>query len=279
MGPVRRFVHHVVAAFACAILVSGCSSAPASTSTPPSTSPTSTSPTSTSPPATSDPHQHDWSIVALGDSVPHGTSCGCTPYPELSATSLTEPGTREVTAMNDAVGGFTTADVLTQLRSDDDVISQVSMASVVEIEVGANDVAYSGSCGTSVACYQPRIRSTQQNLDEIVARVRDLTAGRPVLLVLLDYWSVWLGGQYAEAKGPAYVDAADGVTDQVNNVIKTTASNTGAAYVDLRAAFKGPNYTYDETRYLASDGDHPNAAGHQQIAAAVVDVVTQTLHL
>jgi lysophospholipase L1-like esterase len=267
-------VHHVVAAFACAILVSGCSSAPAATGTPPSTGPR-----STSPPSTSDPHQHDWSIVALGDSVPHGTSCGCTPYPELSATSLTEPVSREVTATNDAVGGFTTADVLTQLRSDDDVISQVSKANVVEIEVGANDVAYSGSCGTSAACYQPRIRSTQQNLAEIVARVRDLTAGRPVLLVLLDYWSVWLGGQYAEAEGPAYVDAADGVTDQVNSVIKTTAANTGAAYVDLRAAFKGPNYAYDETRYLASDGDHPNAAGHEQIAAAVVDVVTQTLHL
>src|SRR4249920_841866 len=103
MGPGRRFVHHVVAAFACAILVSGCSSAPAATSTPPSTGPTSTSPPS---PSTSDPHQHDWSIVALGDSVPHGTSCGCTPYPELSATSLTEQATREVTATNDAVGGF-----------------------------------------------------------------------------------------------------------------------------------------------------------------------------
>jgi hypothetical protein len=113
--------------------------------------------------------------------------------------------------------------VLTQLRSDDDVIAQVSKADVVEIEVGANDVAYSGSCGTSVACYQPRIRSMQQNLDEIVARVRSLTAGRPVLLVLLDYWSVWLGGQYAEAQGPAYVDAAEEVTDQVNDVIKTTA--------------------------------------------------------
>ena len=279
MASGRRFVHHVVAAFACAILVSGCSTAPAATSTPSSTSPPSTSPTSTSTPSAGDSHQHDWSIVALGDSVPHGTSCGCTPYPELSATSLTEPATREVTATNEAVGGFTTADVLTQLRSDDDVISQVSKADVVEIEVGANDVAYSGSCGTSIACYQPRIRSTQQNLDEIVARVRDLTTGHPVLLVLLDYWSVWLGGQYAESKGPAYVDAADEVTDQVNNVIKTTAANTGAAYVDLRAAFKGPNYAYDETRYLASDGDHPNAAGHEQIATAVVDVVTRTLHL
>jgi lysophospholipase L1-like esterase len=121
------------------------------------------------------------------------------------------------------------------------------------------------------------VRSTQQNLDEIV-QSSGPDGGTSSPAGSADYW-VRLGGQYAEDKGPAYVDAAEEVTDQVNNVIKTTASNTGAAYVDLRAAFKGPNYAYDETRYLASDGDHPNAAGHQQIAAAVVDVVTRTLHL
>jgi len=90
----------------------------------------------------------------------------------------------------------------------------VRKADVVEIEVGANDVAYSGSCGTAVACYQPMIPAMHQNLAEIVARVRELTEGHPVLLVLVDYWSVWLGGQYAEARGPAYVDAAEAVTDQ-----------------------------------------------------------------
>jgi len=29
-----------------------------------------------------------------------------------------------------------------------------------------------------------------------------------------------------------------------------TASRSHSSYVDLRAAFKGPNYTYDETHYL-----------------------------
>jgi lysophospholipase L1-like esterase len=120
--------------------------------------------------------------------------------------------------------------------------------------------------------------SIEDNLTEIVARVRELTPGRQVLVILLDYWSVWLGGQYAEAKGPAYVSAADEITDQVTTVIKGTAAQTGSAYVDLRAAFKGPHYADDETRYLASDGDHPNAAGHEQIAAAVVDVLTDDLH-
>ena len=97
-------------------------------------------------------------------------------------------------------------------------------------------------------------------------------------MVHLDYWSVWLGGQYAEAQGPAYVDAAITVTDRLNAAIKQTAVDFGSAYVDLRAAFKGPDYAYDETQFLASDGDHPNAAGHRQIADAAVSVITDTLH-
>lgn len=251
-------VLHAFVALTCAIFVIGCETSP--------------------PPASSMP-RGGWSLVALGDSVPYGSNCGCTPYPQLSASSLTVPATREVTATDDAVAGFTTEDVLMQLRSDPDVVSDVRKAYVVEIEVGANDVAYSGSCGTTIACYQPMIPAIEHNLAAIIARVRELTAGHRVLLVLLDYWSVWLGGQYAEAQGSAYVNAADTVTDQVNTVIKATAAESGSAYVDLRAAFKGPDYEFDETHYLSNDGDHPNAAGHEQIAAAVVDVVTQTLHV
>jgi lysophospholipase L1-like esterase len=196
----------------------------------------------------------------------------------LTASYLTASDRREVKATNDAVGGFTSADVLRQLRSDSDVVSDVANADVVEIEIGANDVAYSGSCGTSVACYQPMVSSTERNLDQIVARVHQLTAGRPIQLILLDYWSVWLGGRYADAEGPVYVGAVTSVTNQVNTVIKRTAVDTDSDYVDLRAIFKGPDYDSDETRYLASDGDHPNAAGDQKIAAAVVDLVRQRLH-
>jgi acyl-CoA thioesterase I len=219
------------------------------------------------------------SFVALGDSVPAGSNCRCVPYPELSASSLTTPAiSRNATVANDAVGGYTSADVLTQLSSDPDVVSDVAEADVVEIEVGANDVAYSDSCGTSVACYQPLIPPVERNLARIIARIREVTQGRPVLVVLLDYWNVWLGGRYAQAQGQTYSDAAATVTDQLSSVVKQTAADTGSSYVDLRAAFKGPDYTDDETPYLASDGDHPNAAGHRLIAAAVADMITQTLH-
>jgi lysophospholipase L1-like esterase len=227
--------------------------------------------------SSSGPHVSS-SIVALGDSVPRGTNCDCTPYPPLSAQGLTT-SSRTVTATNDSVAGYTTTNVLKQLDSDQAVIDHVRKADVVEIEIGANDVAYSKSCGTSVECYAPKVPTIEKNLAAIVGRVHELTSGHERLVVLLDYWSVWLGGKYAAAHGPAYVGAAEEMTDRVDEVIKSTATKTHSAYVDLRAAFKGPDYAYDETHYLSSDGDHPNAAGHEKIAAATEAVVEKALHI
>jgi len=89
---------------------------------------------------------------------------------------------------------------------------------------------------------------------------------------------VWLGGKYAQAKGNEYVAAAEEMTDRVNKVIKSVAARSRSTYVDLRAAFKGPNYAYDETQYLSNDGDHPNAAGHKRIATAATAVIEKALH-
>lgn len=222
---------------------------------------------------------HTLSIVALGDSVPRGTNCDCTPYPPLSADGLTASTGHTVKATNDSVAGATTSSVLQQLESDEPVISHVRGADVVEIEIGANDVAYSKSCGATVDCYAPGVATVEKNLAAIVTRVRDLTSGHKALVVLLDYWSVWLGGKYATAKGEGYVDAAARVTDEVDNVIKSTAGRSGSAYVDLRAAFKGPDYAYDESHYLSSDGDHSNAAGQQKIAEATEAVIQSALHI
>jgi lysophospholipase L1-like esterase len=222
-----------------------------------------------------------WSIVALGDSVPSGYSCECTPYPQLSAAGLTATTGQTVTATNDAVAGYTTANVLHQLSSNEAVIEQVRKADAVEIEIGANDVPYNAnSCGTSVDCYAPLVSPAQKNVAAIVSRVHELTAGHNVLVVLLDYWSIWLGGTYARDKGDAYVDAAREMTAKVDAAIKSTAQQTGSSYVSVRRAFKGPSFGYIESHYLASDGDHPNADGHKAIAtAAEAAVIQRTLHI
>jgi acyl-CoA thioesterase I len=214
-----------------------------------------------------------WSVVAVGDSVPRGANCDCKPYPPLTADDLASRSGRTVKAGNDAVNGATSADVLHQLTSDTAVIDHVRSANAIEIEVGANDVAYSKSCGTAVDCYAGRLPDVEKNLAAIVARARELASGHKLVVVLLDYWSVWLGGKYAAERGPAYVNAAAEMTARVDAIVKATAADSGAHYVDLRAAFKGPDYAYDETHYLSNDGDHPNAAGHVQIAKAVATAV------
>ena len=220
------------------------------------------------------------SIVALGDSVPSGYRCNCTPYPQLSATGLAASTGQSVTATNDAVAGYTTSDVLRQLSSDDAAVDAVRKADVVEINVGANDVPYNkNSCGTTVDCYAPLVAPMQKNLAAIVSRIHALGSGHKVLVVLLDYWSIWLGGTYARDKGDAYVSAAREMTDQVDAAIKTTATQSGSAFVSERRAFKGPSFGYIESHYLATDGEHPNAEGHQAIATATETVIQNTLHV
>lgn len=221
-----------------------------------------------------------WSIVALGDSVPSGYKCNCTPYPQLSAKGLAASTGQTVTATNDAVAGYTTSRVLQQLNSHTAVIDAVRNADVVEINVGANDVPYNkNSCGTSADCYGPLVAPMQKNLAAIVSRVHELASGRKVLVVLLDYWSIWLGGTYARNKGDAYVKAAREMTAKVDAAIKTTANQSGSAYVSVRRAFKGPSFGYIESHYLATDGDHPNAEGHQAIATATEAIIKNTLPL
>jgi len=124
----RSSASWLVAALAFLVVVAGCAGSP-SVGAPGATA----SPNST--------HPGSWSVVALGDSVPAGSACGCTPYPELNASSLSVPGTRPVVATNDAAGGATTSDVLASVSTDPDLESHVAAADVVEIEVGANDVS------------------------------------------------------------------------------------------------------------------------------------------
>ena len=214
-------------------------------------------------------------MTALGDSVPYGTACDCEPYPQLSASDVERVAGHLVEVSNDAKPGYTSTDVVHQLQHDAGVVAHIEASQAIMVEVGANDVAYSSSCGTNASCYDAKLPQVEANLDAVVRRVHELTHGRKIAIVLLDYWSVWLGGQYAEAQGPAYVDAANTVTASVNDLIRSTAHSTGSIYVDLRAAFRGPDETWDETHLLAPDGDHPNAAGHERIAQAIADTVAR----
>ncbi len=215
-------------------------------------------------------------VETLGDSVPYGTRCGCRPFPSLTASRLAALDGPAVVSTNDSYPGYRVDNVLAQLTSSARVRARVRAAQVVIVEIGANDVGYSSVCRTSVACYTKRLPHVRASLTRIVTTIRALAPGRRIGIVLLGYWNVWLDGRYAAARGPAYVKAGVTVTLATDAVIRSVAQSTGSAYADLWLAFRGTT-SRDDTALLASDGDHPDAAGHAVIAAAVVRVLRSSL--
>lgn len=132
---------------------------------------------------------HAHAVTALGDSVPYGTACECSPYPQLSGADIARIAGHPIAVSNDAVPGFTTGNVVRQL-DDDNVSTDVAASEVVLTEIGANDVAYSATCGTTVSCYDTRLPDIARNLTTIVERVRALRHDPELTVMLLDYWSV-----------------------------------------------------------------------------------------
>lgn len=213
------------------------------------------------------------SVVGLGDSVPAGAACDCTDFVRLLATELAARRHVPAESTNLAVDGLTSAGLLAQLDQPGTAWA-LGSANLAVVTIGANDfdsgqVAES-SCA-DVSCYRAQLSQLGQNLRAILTRVHaGLPAGSPVLVT--GYWNVFLDGRVGDAHGSAYVANSDSLTRAVNRTIAGAAAATGAQYVDLYAPFKGTG-TRDDTALLAADGDHPDAAGHRLIAAALLDTL------
>ncbi len=194
-------------------------------------------------------------VVALGDSVPAGSACGCDPFPDLYARA------QHAVDVNLAEPGYTSADVLAQLPADRDVLAS---ASEVLLMVGANDLAGAFDADDPYAPAAAAVRA------DVAATVTAIERIHPVPVIVFGYWNVVLDGRVGtEHYGPDGVRAAAEATRYANNALRAAARQTGVRYVPTEAAFHGDDGGRDPTGLLAPDGDHPNAAGHAAIAALI----------
>lgn len=217
----------------------------------------------------SDASPHETTLVALGDSVPAATACGCGGYVRDLAASI---DTRDmpVSTRNLAVPGADTRSLLAQMRTTD-VRAALAHADVVLLQIGANDVASEDlertECLGSTTCWAADLTLLGQRLEDVLTTATNET--RPGTIVrAIGYWNVAVDGSPAKQRGTTYVRNGRRLTAAVNHLLSSTATRHHVGYVDLSRVFLGDHRVEER---LADDGDHPNAAGHRLIAAAVLN--------
>jgi lysophospholipase L1-like esterase len=222
-------------------------------------------------PTTGAPH----TVLALGDSVPSGARCGCRPFPQMYGALLHQRTGAPVTVDNRAVGGLDTTGLIAQLRTPA-MQAAVRRSDVVLVTIGANDFSdhhdevVHGRCEQGDHdCVSDELGSMGAHLGSVLATIRALRAGQPTTLLVTGYWNVFEDGAVARrAFGASGLQASLQLTRRANAVIASVSASAGARYVDLFAPFQ--QHGGDITSLLAWDGNHPDAAGHELIARALL---------
>ena len=215
-------------------------------------------------------------VLALGDSVPSGHACDCQPFPETYGSLLSADTGAPVRVDNRAVGGLGTSGLLSQLHSSD-MQAAVRGSDVILVTIGANDFGdhhdqvVDGDCGKRNSdCVSDELQSMREHLATALARIDSLRHGNPTTVLVTGYWNVFQDGDVARrAYGEMGLQASLQLTRRANAVIRSVATAAGARYVDLYQPFEESGR--DVTSLMATDGDHPDAAGHALIARTLLE--------
>ncbi|GAB7007327.1 hypothetical protein JCM18899A_48020 [Nocardioides sp. AN3] len=236
------------------------------------------SPQASTPPsaqAGAGPGQPGHVVMALGDSVPSGKACDCSPFPQTYGTLLAKHTGTRVSVDNRAVSGLQTSDVVAQLRTPD-IQAAVRRADIFLVTIGANDFGdhhdqvVTGECEAgNTDCVSDELETMRADLASVLATIRSLRRGKPTTMLVTGYWNVFEDGDVArQAYGDDGLQASLQLTRRANGVIKAVSTAAGARYVDLFTPFEQSGR--DVTALMAPDGDHPDAAGHQLIAGTLL---------
>ena len=213
-------------------------------------------------------------VVGVGDSVTAATSCDCPGFVEPYAKGLPKSAGGPARGVNLGSNGLTAAGLLKQVTTSTPTADGVAEADTLLVTIGANDlmplIPRWRASGCPASCYQPAVDAVGSDISGILAAAKTLRGSKPLRVLVTSYWNVFADGDVASAsETPAYLAWSDELTRALNSRICTAARGAGGICVDLYVPFKG-NGTQNPTKYLAGDGDHPNAAGYELITSALL---------
>lgn len=210
-------------------------------------------------------------VVGLGDSVPTGTRADGPDFVRLLGRWIHQRWQRPVRVVNLAVPGLTTRLLNAQLALPG-VRGPVAKADLIVLTIGANDFAQSILRHPDGEPLERALAQLRRRVARVIRHILRIRRMRTTGLLLTGYWNVFTDGVAATHLDPAHRATADELTRRANAVLAEVAAEYGVVCVDLYPAFKGQG-DVDPTPWLASDGDHPNAAGHVRIAGTITDLI------
>jgi lysophospholipase L1-like esterase len=218
-----------------------------------------------------------WNVVALGDSDTTGegdaTGLG---WVGRYARLLRQKLGLKVVVTNLANGGKTSADLLSELRSDAATRAAVKKAQIVLVGIGGADLGAgdgrleAGTC-KGTACYAADLRAFGRNLDATAAVVRKLRSPKQAVLRAITLPNVIPG---AEDVVPAFITQAIGVyqNQTLRRFICSAMAKHSGRCVDAFRAFNGPDGTQDAyAKGLLTKNPccYPSGKGQQVMAGLV----------
>ena len=228
-----------------------------------------------------------WDYAAFGDSFATGY-LAVSGYVPRYQTYLQADNGVSVTLANLGQNGWTSGQLLTALTTKATFQSALENADVVTWDIGTNDfknarLSYQrGKCGgkDNQDCLRVAVTTFTSNWDAIVGQVLMRRPQTTTIIRTMDLFYPWVAQDMAtnttpdtKEPGAAHGDDFAVLNFYLNQINAHIAANTAAYGIPLahvHDAFNGTSGTEDPVAkgLIASDGLHPDDAGHEVIAQA-----------
>lgn len=223
-----------------------------------------------------------WNYTALGDSLAYGTGvANGRGYVDAFKDHLESDNQTSVNLTNLGVPGWTSADLLSALKTNAIFRSAAAQADVITIDIGGNDLLRAvylyktGACGgkKNDKCLKSALKKLKSNWKKTFTQVRKLRGKKPTVIRTMNlyYSSVDMDRNHDSFPGDKYTSDFEYFNPallKANRYLVSAARKKMILTADVHAIFNGSSGIEDPQAkgYISIDGLHPNETGYQIMA-------------